>query len=131
MTCARWWGVGALLVVLAAGRPAPAAPAPADRSGLAQVPASAPIVVFLHGAEGTKDRLLATLKAALPEFQPMVQAQLDSWLKDGIDGRKLAGVPKEGPIFLVFTELPKPGDNPPKMAVVLAVDKYEAFRDGI
>jgi hypothetical protein len=131
MKRARWWGVGALLVVLAACRPAAAAPAPVDRSGLAQVPATAPIVLYLHGAEGTKDRLLVTLKAALPEVLPLVQPQLDSWLKDGIEGRKLAGVPKDGPIFLVFTELPKPGENPPKMAVVLAVNKYEEFRDGL
>ena len=110
---------------------AAAAPAPGDRSSLAQVPATAPIVLYLRGAEGTKDRLLVTLKAALPERLPQIQPFLDNLVKEGIDGRKLAGVPKDGPIFLVFTELPKPADNPPKIAVVLAVNKYEEFRDGL
>jgi hypothetical protein len=118
-------------VLLAAGRPAAAAPAPGDRSSLAQVPATAPIVLYLRGAEAVKDRLLVTLKAALPELLPRIQPMLDNLVKDGIEGRKLAGVPKDGPIFLVFTELPKPADNPPKMAVVLAVNKYEEFRDAL
>ncbi len=131
MKRSMWWGMGALLVLAAAGRPAGAAPAPADRSSLAQVPATAPVVVYLRGAEGTKDRLVATLKAALPEVLPLIQPRLDELIKDGRDGRKLAGVPKDGPIFLVFTELPKPGDKPPRVAVVLAVNKYEEFRDNI
>jgi hypothetical protein len=131
MTYPRWWRAGALLAVLAVARPAAAAPAPGDRSALTQVPATAPLVLHLRGVEGTKDRLLVLAKNALPELEPMLREKLDGFFKDGIDGRKLAGLPKDGDVFLVFTEMPKQGDNPPKIAVVLAVDKYAEFRDSL
>src|SRR5262249_9553462 len=119
--------LAALLLGTAAARPAPVPGAPA---GLDQVPATAPLVLHLRGVEGTKDRLLALLKNALPDVYPMVQAKVDEWFKDGIDGRKLNGLPKDGPIFVAFTELPKPGEEP-KVAVILAVTKYAEFRDNV
>jgi hypothetical protein len=119
--------LAALLLGAAAARPAPAPGAPA---GLDQVPATAPLVLHLRGVEGTKDRLLALLKNALPDVYPMVQPKVDEWFKDGIDGRKLSGLPKDGPIFVAFTELPKPGEEP-KVAVILAVTKYAEFRDNV
>jgi hypothetical protein len=119
-----------LLVVLAP--PAlPAAPVPTDASALAAVPASAPIVLYLHGVERTKDRLVTMIKNAVPEVAPLVQAQMEQFLNEGIEGRKLRGLAKEGPIFLAFLEMPKPGPNPPKMAVLVAATSYIEFRDGV
>jgi hypothetical protein len=130
MTRASWLGVGLLLVLGTVGR---AAPVPTDRSALAQVPASAPLVLYLHGLEGTKDRLLVLVKNALPELLPRIQPHLDSVVKDGIEGRKLAGVPKDGPVFIVLTELPpaEPTQRFDKFAVVLAVTSYTEFRDNL
>jgi hypothetical protein len=130
MKRSMWWGPLVLLVLVAPGRPAAAVPAPADRTSLTRVPATAPIVLHLRGVEGAKDRLLVTLKNALPEKLPLIQSKLEDWVKDGIDGRKLAGVPKDGPIFVVFTEVPKQREEP-KIAIVLAVNKYEEFRDSL
>ena len=38
---------------------------------------------------------------------------VDEGFKEGLEGRKLAGLPKDGPIFVVFTEMPKPSAEPP------------------
>src|SRR5262249_1091614 len=46
------------------------------------------------------------------------------------EGRKLDGLAKDGPIFVVFTEMPHPGTEP-KVAVIAAVTNYEDFRNGI
>jgi hypothetical protein len=128
MKRAMGWRPMVLLVLAAQGRAAETAPA--RRSGLAQVPATAPLVVYLRGLDGARDRLLVTLKKALPEMLPLIQPKLDEWIEESLEGRKLAGVPRDGPIFLVFTELPRPRVET-KAAVVLAVNKYEEFRDGV
>jgi hypothetical protein len=107
------------------------APAPVERSGLDQVPASSPIVVHVRGAQGTRDRLVAMMEKALPDVLAKFKPQMDDALKNGIQGRKLRGLVKDGPIFLVFTELPKPNENPPKMAIILAVSNYKEFRNGL
>src|SRR5206468_1110007 len=98
---------------------------------LAQVPATAPIVVQLHGFERTRERLDALLKNAMPDFAGPAREKMDAALKDALDGRELKGLTKEGHIFVVFTELPKAGQAVPKMAVLLPVTKYETFRDGL
>jgi hypothetical protein len=102
-----------------------------DKAALAQIPASAPLVVYLHGLEGTKGRLVTMIKNALPDVAPQAEAFLDKILEEGFDGRKIRGLAKEGPVFLVFTEVPKPGADVPKMALVLGVTKYADFRDNI
>jgi hypothetical protein len=130
MTRLRWRTTGAaLLGVLLAAPAARPAPAPAERAGLDQVPASAPIVIHVRGVEGTKDRLITLVKNALPEVAPLVEKQLQAWWDDGIDGRKLRGLAKDGPIFFAFTEMPKPGVDPPAVAIIAAVTDYAAFRD--
>jgi hypothetical protein len=130
MRSSRWW-LAALTVVVAAV-PAPAAPVPAEHSALAQVPATAPLVIQIRGVEGVKERLEAFLKNALPDVLAQIQPRLDSMAKDGVNGRKVTGVPKDGPIFIVLLEMPKMGESaPPKMAVVAAVTKYDEFRDGL
>jgi hypothetical protein len=119
------------LTVLASN-PLRSAPAPSDRSALEQVPASAPIVFHLRGVQGTRDRFVAMMENALPEVLKKIQPKMDEYLKDGFMGRKLRGLTKDGPIFLAFTELPKPGAaGPPSLAVIAAVSNYKEFRDGV
>jgi hypothetical protein len=126
-----WAASAALAALLLAAGPAAAAPAPGERTGLSHVPASAPIVIHIKGVEGVKGRLIALIKEALPEMAPQIIPHLEEGFKEALQGRKLAGMSKDGPIFIVFTEVPKPGVEPPKMAVLIAVDKYEEFRDNI
>ncbi len=106
------------------------APAPGERSGLDQVPATAPIVVHVRGVQGVRDRLVAMMENALPQVLKKFQPQMDDFLKSGKDGRKLSGLAKDGPIFAVFTELPKPGEEP-KVALIVAVTNYKEFRDNL
>lgn len=109
------------------------APAPAERSGLEQVPATAPIVFYLRGVQGTRDRLVTMMENALPDVLKKFQPDMDNFLKDGAEGRKIRGLAKNGPVFLAFTELPKPaaGAETPKFAIILAVTNYAEFRDNI
>ena len=127
-----------LFIFIAIGLFAPvptarSAPAPAAQSGLEQLPASAHMVVYLRGVQGTRDRFVTMMENALPEVLKKFQGSMDDFLKDGVDGRKLRGLPKDGPIFLVFTELPDPMARVdiPKMALVFAVTDYKEFRDNI
>src|ERR1700719_1426873 len=75
------------------------APASAQESPLAQLPADASVVIQIHGVERTKNRLVAFLKNALPDLAPMVETQIDEVLKNGIDGRHFNGLNKDGPHF--------------------------------
>jgi hypothetical protein len=128
----RGFKLGAVcLTLLTTLSPSWSAPAPAGKSGLDQVPATAPIVIHLRGVEGTRDRLVAMMENALPDVLKLFQPQMDDAIKNGINGRKLRGLVKNGPIFLVFTELPKPQENPPKMAIIAAVSNYKDFRDNL
>jgi hypothetical protein len=124
----------AALFAVAVAVPAPAAPRASEASPLAIVPASAPIVVHLRGVEGTKDRILALLKNALPELAPQAEAFFDEALKEGkyTDGRKLRGAAKDGPCYFVFTELPKPDVRTENnVAIIVAITDYKEFRDGV
>jgi hypothetical protein len=122
----------AAIAFLAMAARAPAAPAPSDASALSIVPASAPIVVSLRGVEGTTGRFLVMLKQALPELAGTVEEYIKKAMAgDFTEGRRPRGLAKDGPIFLVFTEIPKPGDAEPKIAVVLSITKYEEFRDNL
>jgi hypothetical protein len=130
MTRAGWWKSLAATLALVLAVPVQAAPLPEDRSALSQVPATSPLVVYLHGVEGSADRLIAYLKNALPDLGGIAETAIKGFLENGYDGRKLRGLVKEGPIFLAFDEMPKEGETP-KFAVLLAVKDYKAFRDGI
>lgn len=110
------------------------APVPAAHTGLEQVPDTAPVVVHLRGVQGTRDRLVAMMKNALPDVLKKFQGEMDDFLQNGKDGRKIRGLRPDGPIFLVVTELPKSGQGfsgPPPIAVIAAVTDYKEFRDGI
>ncbi len=121
----------ACLMALTAVGTARSAPAPSERSGLDQVPATSPIVIHVRGVQGTRDRFVAMMEKALPQVLKKFQPQMDDALKNGIEGRKLRGLVKDGPIFLAFTDMPKPRDNPPKMAIIVAVSNYKEFRDNV
>jgi hypothetical protein len=126
--------IAAAVAVLAAGR-APAAPVPAAAAGrdtLAAVPAQAPIVVHVRGIERTKERLTAFLNAAVPDFGPVAADQLDALVKSGLEGRKLDGLVKDGPVFVAVLELPPPGGgSEPPVVLIARVSGYAAFRDGL
>ena len=131
----HWMKAAAAVVVLAAAAPL-AWTAPAGNSPLAQVPADAPLVIHLNGLEAVRDHVVAFLKNAAPDQAALVEKHSEEFLKNGFQGRKLAGLAKNGPIFVLLTELPKPGvgggpDNPPKMAILAAVTDYAAFRDNV
>ena len=80
-------------------------PARAQQSPLSQVPDS-PIVVHMRGWEHTVDRVKATLKASLPDYGELITGQIDRAISDALNGRELKGLAKEGPMFIVFTEVP-------------------------
>jgi hypothetical protein len=130
------WLAWALLAAVTLGwrgaaETAPSSQDAAQDSALALIPGHAPIVVHLRGLEGTKERLLAMIKSALPEVAPLAQAKLAEHMKEALKGRELKGLEKNGPIFVVFTELPEQGQEVPMMAIMARVAKYEAFRDAL
>jgi hypothetical protein len=134
----RWIGWSAVpLILLLAALPAPAAPAaPAAGSPLAQVPADAPFVVYVHGLERTQDRLETMIKNALPDLGPKVTDQMRMAIKQlfqnpALMGREPKGLVKDGAIFVVSTEMPAPGQNPPKVALLVPVKSYAEFRDSV
>ncbi|HKI36940.1 MAG TPA: hypothetical protein VKA46_34125, partial [Gemmataceae bacterium] len=128
----RWSAWGAALCALALAVPTTAAPVPGEQDKpLAQVPAKAALVVQLRGFERTRDRLNTLIKNAMPDFAALAKQKMDDALKELLDGRELKGITKDGPIFLVFTELPQPNQDPPKMAVLVPVSSYETFRNGL
>jgi hypothetical protein len=128
----RWFGAGALVVACLAARPVSGAPAAAKESPLAQVPVHAPVVIQVRGVERTKDRLLALVKTALPDQLAAAKEHIEQALKDGLPGgRKLEGIAPAGPIFIAFTELPKPGDNEPPAALIVRVTNYQDFLKGL
>jgi hypothetical protein len=110
------------------------APALAARSGLEQVPDTAPVVVHLRGIQGTRDRLVAMMKNALPDVLAKFQKEMDDFVQNGHNGHKYRGLANDGPIFFAITELPKAGqplNGPPPFAFIIAVSNYKEFRDNL
>src|SRR5262249_60612231 len=66
-----------------------------------------------------------------PDLAPQARAQIDEGLKKGLQGRELKGLPADGAIFVVFTEMPRPGEEVPRAAVIARVANYADFRDGL
>lgn len=120
----RWFAPGLAVLLFAA-------PVRAQDSSLAAIPAQSPIVLHIRGIERTKNRLLTTVKNALPDLGQQIQAQLEMGLQQALEGRELRGLPAEGPVFFVFTEMPKPGGEVPAVALVFRVTDGAAFRKGI
>jgi hypothetical protein len=112
------------------------APVPAARSGLEQIPDTAPLVIHVRGVQGTRERFMALMAVALPDVKKKYQEAIDSFFENGPDnvlkGRKLSGLAKDGPLFFALLDLPKPGDSgEPKMAFILTVSNYKEFRENI
>jgi hypothetical protein len=103
----------------------------AQSSPLSAVPAKVPLLIQLHGWERSQERMKATMKAGLPDFAPMITSKLENSLTDLLQGRELKGLAKDGPVFVVFTELPNPESEIPDMAVVARVTNYVQFRDNL
>src|SRR5262249_24994710 len=75
--------------------------------------------------------VLAMIKTAVPDLGPDVQTAIDKWQKEILDGRELKGLTEDGYGFLVLTSLPLVKSTQPKLAFILRVADYKAFRDGI
>ena len=95
------------------------------------IPEAAQIVVHLRGIKGVANRAMAFLEKALPEQAGLAKTFVDNFLEEGIGGRKLAGLNNDGPVFLLFPEIPKPEAGPPKFVLLMSVSNFNAFRDGI
>jgi len=118
-----WWFLGLVVVLVPHAR--------GDESGLAVVPAKAPVVLYCHGVERTQERLLALIKNAWPEKAADAKAHLEAGLKEKMEGRELKGLAKDGPAFLVLMELPQGGEEKPTVAAIVRVTNYSEFREGI
>jgi hypothetical protein len=118
-----WWILGLVVVLVPRAR--------GDESGLAVVPAKAPVVLYGHGVQRVQERLLALIKNAVPDRAEMAKAQMESSLKDVMKGRELKGLAKDGPVFLLMMELPQSGDEKPASAAIVRVTSFSDFRDGI
>src|SRR6266849_9012349 len=84
-----WLSLAALLLVVAAARPALAGPAEDAASALSQVPAKAPIVIQLRGVEQVKDHLIAMIKDALPDLGGQAEEKINALMMQGLEGRSL------------------------------------------
>src|SRR5947209_19177981 len=98
MTRNRWTHLAAGLLILALAGSGMAAE---KTSALAQVPAGSKVVVYVRGWEGARERLMTMLKNALPDLAPQLEAKLDDMIREGLQGRELKGLPKDGALFLV------------------------------
>ncbi len=127
-----WMRTAVALFVLTATAPAWAAPAPGEKSPLAWIPADAPVVIHINGLESLRDHVVAFLENVAHDRADFVQTQTESFFKEGFGGRKLRGLAKNGPIFVVLTAMPKADElNEPKVAILVAVTNYADFRDNI
>ena len=126
----RTFAAAALLLAFAA--PSFAAPVPSEKSPLAWVPASTPVVAHINGLHNLCDHIVAFLKNTAPEAADQVQKQTEDFFENGIMGHKIRGVPKNGVILIALMDLTPPHpDEPPDLAVLVAVEDYKTFRDNI
>jgi hypothetical protein len=126
MLPARRLGFAALLSTLVL-----TAPAPAEDSPLAQVPAQAPIVFHFRGYGRIKERIVTLAKNAAPDLAPLAEGQVDRAMGKVLEGRDLKALPPDGSIFFAFLEVPQQGEKEPMAAVIARVTSYNAFRDGV
>ena len=124
---------GALLAGAAALMLVPVhAAAPGDSSSdLAVVPAGSAVVIHIKGLVGVKDRLLAYLDKAVPDQAAIAKGFIDQAFEEGIDGRKpFKGLAKNGPIFIILPELPKPDQEEPLVLAFLKAENLNTFVEG-
>ncbi len=132
MKTASWHrSKGLALAALLVSSVALAAPVPSEATALKEVPAGASLVVHVRGIQGVAERFVDLLKQIAPQETAGVRAVIENFLRDGLgDGRKFRGLAKDGPIFVVFTDVPKPGVEA-RFAVIAAVTNYRQFADNI
>jgi hypothetical protein len=120
--------------LLPAWATASAAPVRGARGGLQEVPANAPLVVHVRGVDGTVERAFRLAKQVVGDNPQLAgwEEIVKDFSKNGKEGRKVRGATKDGPLFLVFTEMPKPGQQgPPEMAVIVGITKYSELLDNM
>jgi hypothetical protein len=127
---ASWCISGLAVAALLLGSVALAAPVPGDPSALKEVPATAPLVIHVRGVQGVAERFIDLLNQIAPKETAGIRTTLQMFLKDGVNGRKVQGLAKDGPIFVVFTDVPRAGEEP-KIAVIAAVTNYRAAVDNL
>lgn len=122
----------AVLTFLVGTFPLVAAPVPAAKNGLSQIPASAPVVIQMRGLEGTVNRLISFLQKAVPDHAALAELFIKNGLEGGVDGRSFKALAKDGPHFLALLELPKPdAEGPPKAAIVISTTNNKMFLDSL
>ena len=117
--------------VLLAAAPAFAAPVPTEKSALAWVPASTPVVLHINGLHNLRDHVVAFLRNASPENADFVQKVTEEFFQNGFMGHKIRGVPKDGHILIALMDLHHLDEETPDLAVFVAVDDYKTFRDNL
>jgi hypothetical protein len=117
------WFLGLVVVLVPRAR--------GDESGLALVPAKTPLVLYFHGVDRTKERLLTLIKSAAPDKAADLEKKFESNLKEQMNGRELKGLAKDGPVFLVMMDLPQGEEEKKTSAAIIRVTNYSEFRDGI
>ncbi len=123
----------ATAVSLLAAIPSFAAPVPSEKSPLAWVPAATPVVIHINGLHNLRDHVVAFLRKADPGDADAVQNGTEEFFRDGINGHKIRGVPKNGHILIALMDLNhiNDNDNVPDLAVIVAVEDYKTFRDNL
>jgi hypothetical protein len=125
---AKWWAaltfglVGASTAISMGQEP--------SESALSKVPEQAAVVFHVRGVERTKDRFLALVQNAVPDAADKLRTRIDHFLKEGMEGRQLKGLPPDGAFFVVLTEVPTAGKKPPT-AIIVQVSNFQEFRDGL
>ena len=92
-------------------------------------PAKSPVVVQLTGIGAARERLSATLKAALPDDSAAVDKQIDDGLKELFADRKLTAIPKDGRVYLVVNDLEGLFEKTPAVSLLVPVTSYKEFRE--
>ena len=136
MKCSHWMTAAAAVLVLAASAPAArTAPVPAETSPLAQVPATAPVVIHINGLETVRDHVVAFLKNAVPD-----QADVRAKAVGRVPQERLPGPQAQGPgqgradLRGVHRDCPRQAratNAPNALALIAAVTDYAEFRDNI
>jgi hypothetical protein len=122
----------ALAALALAGPALSAAPPPAGADNAPTVfpyPAKAAVVLCLNGYDTARERLAKVLAAGLPNEAPILRNLLDERLKRLTEGRSLAGVRKDGRIFVVVADVRDLTEPSTTESVLLPVASYREFRD--
>jgi hypothetical protein len=117
-----------LLSLIVAVAACDAASVHAQQSPLQQIPAKTAIVVQVRGFDRSLERAKSTIKAAIPDFAALVIGQLETSVSNTLSGREWKALAKDGPLFIVFPEVPT-GEDDPELVLIAHVTNYVQFRD--